>query len=343
MNNKILIIVDTLRYDAIFGNNKAELTNITNLIKDSIIYQNAYSATNWTLPSHASIFTGKNGREHGINEEIYGGHATQLIEKLHRKELKFKSDTLAQSLYNKGMNTIGVSCNGLIYKDSEISKGFAEFYDINNNNDIINKKGQEAVNTIRKNGLYLNENFFLFINLMEMHYPIIPNEPPGKQFYNWISSGKKLDDAYVNKIKNAYYGIRIKMIDNYIGMLITYLKKHEIYDKTDIVLTTDHGEVINNFYYGHGKYLVDELLHSPFIYKNGIETGINNSLFSTKDIFYLLQEKETPNNDKIKAECFGRFDFKEDINDLVLNNAYQRECEITEEGIVNPESISLKA
>ena len=64
----ILIVIDTLRADAVSAYGAAEGTTPTldGLAARGVVYRNALSPSSWTLPSHASLFTGVGVDRHGV-------------------------------------------------------------------------------------------------------------------------------------------------------------------------------------------------------------------------------------------------------------------------------------
>ena len=58
--NVILIVLDSVRADhmSCYGYDRPTTPNIDRIAEDGIVYDRAYSASCWTLPSHASLFTG---------------------------------------------------------------------------------------------------------------------------------------------------------------------------------------------------------------------------------------------------------------------------------------------
>jgi arylsulfatase A-like enzyme len=68
---------------------------------------------------------------------------------------------------------------------------------------------------------------------------------------------------------NALYDGEVRYTDEaFIGPLISQLKKLEMYDRTMIVLTSDHGEEFNDHGgHNHGHSLYNELIHIPLIVK----------------------------------------------------------------------------
>ena len=65
--NIILITMDTTRADHLscYGYHKKTTPNLDALAEESVIFTNAYATSPWTLPSHASIFTGMYPAKHG--------------------------------------------------------------------------------------------------------------------------------------------------------------------------------------------------------------------------------------------------------------------------------------
>jgi hypothetical protein len=69
--NVLLIVWDTVRADhmSAYGYNKPTTPRIAAWSKQGVRYDRAVSAGVWTLPSHASLFTGLPERAHGVNAD----------------------------------------------------------------------------------------------------------------------------------------------------------------------------------------------------------------------------------------------------------------------------------
>ncbi len=59
--NVILIVIDTLRADHLsaYGYGRKTSPNIDRLAAGGVLYEQSISASSWTLPAHASLFTGR--------------------------------------------------------------------------------------------------------------------------------------------------------------------------------------------------------------------------------------------------------------------------------------------
>ena len=58
--NVLLIVMDTVRADHLssYGYHLPTTPNIDRIAKQGILYENAITPGSWTLPSHATLFTG---------------------------------------------------------------------------------------------------------------------------------------------------------------------------------------------------------------------------------------------------------------------------------------------
>ncbi|HEY7820241.1 MAG TPA: sulfatase-like hydrolase/transferase, partial [Vicinamibacteria bacterium] len=79
----VLITLDTTRRDRLgfHGYSRKTSPNLDALAARSIVYERGVAASSWTLPSHASIFTGKFPSSHGADYDPDGAlRLTQAIE-----------------------------------------------------------------------------------------------------------------------------------------------------------------------------------------------------------------------------------------------------------------------
>jgi len=173
----------------------------------------------------------------------------------------------------------------------------------------------------------MNKPFFTWLHFMDTHHPYLPPNKYVKMnlakeiIVGYVSGlitantreNIEIFREYIDDIRTLYSGA-IKYIDPIIGEIIEFLKEENVYDKTIIVITSDHGEgFFEHNFIGHGPYLYDELLHVPYLVKlpNG-ENIVYNKLASLIDIY-----KSATNNfilplrRKIYAEVWGS-----DINNL---------------------------
>ncbi len=112
--NITIIVLDTLRLDTFNklqtgGRRLSELGNF-------IVLQNCIAPSSWTLPSHASLFTGMYPSEHGA-------HETRTIKALNIEKISLKCRTFVSDLKEMGYKTYAISANPYVHP----VYGFNEF------------------------------------------------------------------------------------------------------------------------------------------------------------------------------------------------------------------------
>jgi arylsulfatase A-like enzyme len=115
--NVLLIILDTLRRDHLSGYGYTRDTSpyLDEFSTKATVFDRAIAPAQWTIPSHASIFTGLYPSTHQL---------TQAGDKL-----SGSYPTLAEILQVDGYYTVGFSNNPLVgVLDNDLTRGFGEFY-----------------------------------------------------------------------------------------------------------------------------------------------------------------------------------------------------------------------
>lgn len=233
-----LITLDTFRFDLI---NKKTTPNLINLIEESYFFKNAYAVAPITLPAHCSIFTGLYPRHTGVKDNsIY--------------RLKDEAETLPEILKGYGYTSYAFISSYLLNKRFGLDQGFKIYQD---NFIPMDKKKhfpstRRAFDTISEAIKFLNnlkeEKAFFFIHLYDTHAPYEPPFP--------------FDEAYP---ENPYKGEGAYM-DFALGSFFSFLKKAKLYEKSIIIVISDHGESLGE--QGeptHGFLLYNPTLHIPFI------------------------------------------------------------------------------
>ena len=304
--NIMVVVFDTLRYDLF----KKFVTYNKQFAKDIIDFtnfDNAYSPSPWTLPSHMSLFTGLYPSEHGIHET-----PTSELINVFKDSLKYSGKYITDIASEQGYKTIGFSANPMISELTGFNLKFDYFETIDlldiqkfknlhiNSNKYVHK-GVSAIGGMKAMLLGFPRNkgyklvlsklqqcelvtpFFLFINFMEAHDPYFNAYHcyNSRRSLNDLFGLKKISNVGKDRLKNKYY-YQISTISLIINNLIKFLKDRKMYDNTIIILTADHGQALKEKnYYGHGIYLYDELVRIPLLIK-----GINSSNLINRENSY---------------------------------------------------------
>jgi arylsulfatase A-like enzyme/Tfp pilus assembly protein PilF len=245
----ILISIDTLRADHLpaYGYKKVKTPTIDALAADGTVFERAYSHTPQTLPAHTALLSGRLPFETGVRDNI--GFVVKSGERL-----------LPQMLRERGYTTAGIVSSYVLRKETGINQGF-DFFD----GDMPPSSPEPTTGGVQRDGgeseaiaerwldQQRSQRVFLFLHLYEPHKPY--STPP--QYVEY--------EPYDGEIAYA---------DEIVGRLIRYLKSHQLYDRSTIVLLSDHGEGLGD--HGeqeHGLFVYDEVIHVPLIMKQAGGTG----------------------------------------------------------------------
>ena len=250
LNGPIVVIsIDTLRADHLpaYGYKNVRTPAIDALAADGVVFERAYSHAPQTLPAHTSLLSGRLPFETGVRDNI--GFTVKRSERL-----------LPQMLRERGYATGGVVSAFVLRKETGIGQGF-DFFDADmppGSPDLaiaqVQRDGAESEAIAERwLGTVGSPRAFLFLHLYEPHKPYAPPE----RFSEF-----------------APYDGEIAYADEIVGKLIRYLKSHQMYDRSTIVLLSDHGEGLGD--HGeqeHGLFVYDEAVHVPLIIKQEGNAG----------------------------------------------------------------------
>ncbi len=280
--NVILIVLDTVRADRLSMYADTGLSeNLEALAKDSLVFDSCVASSSWTLPSHASLFTGLYPVEHGVHGDL-NNPKKNLMGFPVNPPLFEQFTTLAEIFSNHGYQTASVVSNILLSRDNGFGQGF-QYLDLSWNIGHVYQKYPfrpilhllcrltniypkytlyyRTADDITKRNIKLIERlepdpFFLFINYMDAHEPYNPPRPflkkTSKQKHPHLYNLKLFADRYLNKKIDdiewnaqtlSLYDGEIAFIDYQLGKLFRYLKNKNIYDSSLIIVTSDHGEL----------------------------------------------------------------------------------------------------
>ena len=115
--NILLIILDTHRADRMgcYGYHKNTTPTLDHFSRDTTLFKNAIAPAQWTIPSHASIFSGETPTTH------LAIHSHDVLDD--------RFTTLAEHLSRIGYHTIGFCNNPLVgLINNGLRRGFDDFY-----------------------------------------------------------------------------------------------------------------------------------------------------------------------------------------------------------------------
>lgn len=286
--NVVILVADSLRYDSVFSSGKRD-GNLPTLYNNSYTYRNAFSAGCWTLPATASIFTGKLPHQHQATTrtrmelntetpslpEILGKRGYESIQitanpvTTHIFGLDRGFDRLERSwLYfdideQPGLNTFlllgkrrirkrflkGDFITGKITEDVQAGRSW-----FNSFSDLQLARSIDILDENRRR----NKPTFLFINLMETHFPYhiadtFKTLSPGifskvneiKSLYHlanqsWLKTGKRYISPYMLDLLKKRQRLSWARLAEKVDSFFKIIRKQ--FPETLFVFGSDHGD-----------------------------------------------------------------------------------------------------
>ncbi|MDZ4860752.1 MAG: sulfatase [Candidatus Hydrogenedentes bacterium] len=280
----ILISCDTLRADHLscYGYERETSPNLDAFAKDAVLFENAITPETWTLPSHATMFTGLYPKHHGVTPNANLAEATL---------------TLPEALRDGGY-----LCGGYIGFTFWLYpwRGFSHGFDVYNTPEW-RFRGIEDTHRLAKGwlGTMNSPNTFLFLHNFDVHskpakqYDGLPYGPDDDKFLHFAKAftnppafqrpGRDMVDAeaFLTAANHgevtltqeeidycvALYDDCIRMVDASLKDLFDTLKERGLYDRALIMITADHGEEFGEHgTFGHGN-VYEPSLRIPMIIK----------------------------------------------------------------------------
>ena len=279
----VFIVMDMVRSDrlSMCGHNRPTSPVFDALAKKPGVQAtcNAYSPGTWTLPSHASYFTGEEVPIHGADcilkpdgvdsVSLWGDPVRPLTGNI---------PTLAQRMRDRGYRTVMVSGNPVVsrWAATGLDRGFQVLRESRQFGDLYGKDLLAALKSALGE-VPVDAPLFLFINIADVHHPWLPvpknlewvpprpfldNRPrisdnPYPRFFR----GEMTDEERVSFLAHANdsYDYAVWRADNTLGRVLEILEKRGITKRPHrLIVTSDHGEFLGEH---------DLLSHGIFVYE----------------------------------------------------------------------------
>jgi arylsulfatase A-like enzyme len=271
IDNIFVWMVDTLRADKVRVNNpetRVQTPNYDAFAADATRFAWAQVPGTWSLPSHASLLT-------GVYPPVHKAIA-------HEARLSREVGFIAEELKKKGFKTALFSSNGYVSNKWGFDRGWDAYRNfirenLPNGADYLWKTAKPWVlqNARRRE--------FAYLATVEPHVAYTPRPEFLKKYWNkpyrgplkpaltgvqlgLIGAGKlKIDDndkAYLEALHDG----EISQSDACFAVFIADLKAAHLYDRSAIIVVSDHGDEFGEHgRFGHGHSVYQELTHVPLI------------------------------------------------------------------------------
>lgn len=272
--NIVLVILDTVRRDVTAPGNPPndfrEMTPVFDrLAREGLTFTQAWANAPWTVPSHASIFTGLLPSQHGCTSA--------------QPRLPAYNQTAAEHLAGAGYATAAFYSNPwLADRTTGVLRGFQERIEapIGRLSQMVSRTGdQGGETTLRNVNQWLTQRsskapFFLCVNFLEAHLPYdppedfrlarLPNTPVSAKvsidYGHEYNAGLHADEMVNWELIRMLYAGDVNSADRLLGRLGAMLEGRGLLANTVLIVASDHGESLGEHGLMDHQYSVHEAL-----------------------------------------------------------------------------------
>lgn len=291
----VLVVMDTVRADrlAACGHSRPTSPVLDALVAGGAsLACDAVAPGSWTVPSHASLFTGAPPEVHGAH--FAGGeHGAADVAGLVLRPLDGALPTLAEQMRAAGYQAVGVSANRVLRPETGLTRGFSSFATAPLGGGW-GDAGLEA--PVRRALRALDDGdgpLFLFVNVFEAHdpwpgipedHPFLPPRPGILRYFAYLPGTHEIDrdgvwQRYVQGRMGATEAaaLRAEVGDRYddgvwradrsLGRVMALVHAHG-WDAAGmrLVVTSDHGEFLGEQgLLRHGRVLLEGNQRVPLL------------------------------------------------------------------------------
>ncbi len=278
--NVLLISIDTLRPDRLgcYGHDRPTSPTLDELARTGVLYEDVTAASPWTLPSHASILTGRYPSRHGVKDHV--------------NRLRRGVPTIASVLRGKGYSTKAVVNSHNLSERYGLDRGFLDFEYVHEQLDdgSIPNRGPEILAKARD---WLEQDkrpFFLFLHFYDVHTDFTPGERYREMFVRPYSGEIDGSTGQLGLIRAAgtpidadgvrflfdLYDAEIRELDDLLGEFLVWLDERGLAENTIVAITSDHGEeFMEHGSLLHGRTYYQEVIRVPWILHGpGVPAGV---------------------------------------------------------------------
>ncbi|MHB1630016.1 MAG: sulfatase family protein [Bacilli bacterium] len=298
--NVVLLGIDSLRSDrmSLYGCRRLTTPHIDKFAEGGAVFTHHFSPSIPTTPGYASMLTGM---------DCFG---TDVVALRHEGPLGDHVATLAEVLEQAGYATTCVGFTG-----NPSSRGFQQyidyegwFQDSTGRSPKAQRLNDAAIPELKRLASQ-DAPFFLFLRHMDPHSPYQPPQPYERIFYDGDEcdpENRSLDPVYDfkpfadyfrswfpegctdSRYIDAQYDGAIAYMDACIQNIFTAVEALGIADNTLVIVTSDHGETLNEhdcYYDHHGMYECTLTVPLLFHWPGAVPAGVRYDSYSQiKDI-----------------------------------------------------------
>ncbi len=266
--------------------------NLDRLAREGTAFVNAWSTAPWTVPAHASLFTGELPSVHGCTS----------------RSIRFRTSlpTLAEIAVEAGYETAAFYSNPWLTDGlTGLLRGYETQYSSPFDQPEVrgnDQGGRQTVESLRNwlAGRDDDRPFFAFVSFLEAHLPYNPegDYPPDavipSDWVNEYNAGlHRPEEQDWSKLRSLYGG-DVRFADRFLGDMIDLLIEKSLLEDCIVIVTSDHGENLGEYrFLEHQFGLQETLLAIPLLIRaphDGFPPGRDKRPVIITDLFPTILE-----------------------------------------------------
>ena len=304
MNNTVIFMSDEHNpfYSSVYNHPFVKTPNMEKLKEIGTLYNNAYCPSPLCLPSRSSFLFGRRVHElqtynncnknlklkyepfssilgsKGIHLVHIGkAHYLKNIKQLGFNEVHLANETVSDTYFQRNPLAIRKDANkrgdGFGPKEGSLDSDI----------DSVNC----AIKWLKNRSKVINKPWILYLNVLKPHFPHFVNKELW-EMYNSFEDLPKYNNKYESSkhpyakaqrshfqvdefdhiqtkgLRRGYYGC-VTFVDQQLGKIMNTLKEEDLFNNTNLIYTSDHGELLGKFGMWWKCSLIEDAIRIPCI------------------------------------------------------------------------------
>jgi arylsulfatase A-like enzyme len=328
--NVLFVVMDTVRKDhlSVYGYDRETSPGLEAFCEEAAVFEQAVAPAPWTLPVHASLFTGLYPGEHNATQEnpYLEGHPT-LAQSLDDHRSSCYSSNAWITPYTHLTDGFDSQDNFFEVMPGDLLSGpLARAWKTMNDNERLRQAADWLVNLGNEVHEYLaggegadsktpavidqtiefidetDDPYFSFVNLMDAHLPYHPPDEHKELFAPGVDStqvcqnskeyncgARDISEAEWTSIRGLY-DAEIHHVDAQLHRLFEWMRANGEWEDTLVVVCADHGELHGEHgLYGHEFAVYDPIVNVPLMVKHpDLDAGRRDDQVELHDLYHTV-------------------------------------------------------
>lgn len=243
--NVIFLTIDALRSDMPWaGYEKPIAPNLTELAKESTVYENHRSVSSYTAQTVATLLSGRYASTLYRTGMFFTNYSTS-------------NEWITESMQAQGVRTMAVHAHLYFDRAPGLKQGFDVWkmipgltWNAQTDESITTPRSIDAIKELLSDPKNTSGQFFLWSHLMDPHDKYVKHE----------------ESPDFGKDNRGRYDSEVWYVDSFLGKFFEFGKSQPFWENTAIIISADHGEAFGEHgMYKHAFELWDVLARVPLI------------------------------------------------------------------------------